>query len=183
MRQDLPENELTIFSTTKECTTVEDPLLETNPKAAVRGLVLILPSLWLTSASRNCQKTNRQRRTELWRHIPRWRWERINFHPPISLTQIWIQESSEKPREVIPTTAEYIMATGKQTLVVLQSAAAFIPVPLIREAVGIALKIIEVCEKRYEVCTIPPRKGCKMVYNILFPEYIRRRWKAQRVEG
>ena len=47
------------------------------------------------------------------------------------------------------------MATGKQTLKVLQSAAAFIPVPLIREAVGVALKIIEVCEEQCEVCEIP----------------------------
>ena len=64
------------------------------------------------------------------------------------------------------------MATGKQALVVLQSAAAFIPVPLIREAVGVALKIIEVCEERCEVCNTPPRKGCKIVNNILLPEYI-----------
>ena len=74
------------------------------------------------------------------------------------------------------------MDIGKQTLKVLQSAAAFIPVPLIREAVGVALKIIEVCEERGEVCKIPPRKACKMVYNILFTEYIRRRKKGQRVE-
>ena len=47
----------------------------------------------------------------------------------------------------------------------LQSAAAFIPVPLIREAVGVALKIMEVCEERCEVCKIPSRKCCKMVNN------------------
>ena len=56
------------------------------------------------------------------------------------------------------------MATGKQALRVLQSAAAFIPVPLIREAIGVALKIMEVCEEQCEVCKIPPRKYCKMVY-------------------
>ena len=68
------------------------------------------------------------------------------------------------------------MATGKQALKVLQSAAAFIPVPLIREAVGVALKIIEVCEEQCEVCTkIPLRKGCEVIYNILLPEYVRRR--------
>ena len=67
------------------------------------------------------------------------------------------------------------MAAGKQALVLLQSAAVFIPVPLIREAVGIALKIIEVCEERCQVCMIPPRKGCKMVYIILLPGYIRHR--------
>ena len=66
------------------------------------------------------------------------------------------------------------MATGKQTLKVLQSAAAFIPVPLIREAVGVALKIIEVCEEGCEVCKVLPMKGYKMVYTILFSEYIRR---------
>ena len=48
------------------------------------------------------------------------------------------------------------MATGKQALKVLQSAAAFIPVPLIREAIGVALKVMEVCEERCEVCKIPP---------------------------
>ena len=75
------------------------------------------------------------------------------------------------------------MATGKQSLKVLQSAAAFIPVPLIREAVGVALKIMEVCEEQCEVCTkIPPRKGCEMVNNVILPEYIRRRSKDQRAE-
>ena len=67
------------------------------------------------------------------------------------------------------------MATGKQVLKVLQSAAALIPVPLIREAIGVALKIMEVCEERCEVCIIPSRKCCNMVYNILFLGYIRRR--------
>ena len=48
----------------------------------------------------------------------------------------------------------------------LQSATTFIPVPLIQDAVGVALEIIEVCEERCEVCNlkISPRKGCKMVY-------------------
>ena len=44
----------------------------------------------------------------------------------------------------------YITATGKQALTLLQSAASLIPVPLIKEAIGIALNIIELCE----VCTI-----------------------------
>ena len=60
------------------------------------------------------------------------------------------------------------MATGKQTLVVLQSVAAFIPVPLIREAIGVSLKIMEVCEERCEVCEIPPWKGCKKWFTIYF---------------
>ena len=83
------------------------------------------------------------------------------------LTHIWIQESSDK---AIPTTAQYFIAAGKQTLVALHSAAPFIPVPLIKEAVEVAQKIIEVCE----VCKISHRKGCKMINNILFPECTRR---------
>ena len=41
----VPENELAIVSATKECTSVEDRVMETNSKAAVSGLFLILPSL------------------------------------------------------------------------------------------------------------------------------------------
>ena len=46
----------------------------------------------------------------------------------------------------------------------MQTAAPFIPVPLIKEAVDVALKIIEVCE----VCEILLRYGYKMVNNIYF---------------
>ena len=51
LRQDLLENEQALVPTTKECTTVENRVTETNSKAAVRGLLFILPSLWRTSAS------------------------------------------------------------------------------------------------------------------------------------
>ena len=74
------------------------------------------------------------------------------------------------------------MAVGKEALKVLRSAAAFLPVPLIREAVGVALKIMEVCEEQCEVCEISLRKHCKMVNHILLPEYIRRRYQGQRAE-
>ena len=44
--QELPEHELVaIGSATKECTFVEDGVMETNSKAAVRALILILPFL------------------------------------------------------------------------------------------------------------------------------------------
>ena len=184
--QELPDNELAIVSATKEYTFEEDRIVETNSKAAVRGLILILPSLssnahlhpgtaWKSTSNRlgnegayflwgpNCEDKFQGSG------------ERIDSYPAVSLTHIWIQKPSENPREVVPTTAQYIMATGKQALVVLQSAASFIPIPLIREAVGVALKIIEVCEERCEVCNIPPRKGCKIFNIILLPEYIRRR--------
>ena len=43
--QVLPENELAIVSAKKEYTSVEDEVMATNPKAAVRALILVLPSL------------------------------------------------------------------------------------------------------------------------------------------
>jgi hypothetical protein len=56
-----------------------------------------------------------------------------------------MQKSSEDFREIVPTAPKHIAANGKQALMLLQSAAAFIPV---QEAIGVALKIIEVCEVR-----------------------------------
>jgi hypothetical protein len=61
----------------------------------------------------------------------------------------------ENTRVVIPTTAQYITASGKQALKLLQAAASVIPVPLLKEAIGVALKIIEICD----VCRIMPREG------------------------
>ena len=59
-----------------------------------------------------------------------------------------IQKLSENTQAVVPTTKQYIMATGKQALALLQTAARVIPVPLLQDAIGIAMKIIEVCEVR-----------------------------------
>ena len=50
------ENEVVTVSATRECISVEDRamrVMETNPKAAVSELFLILPYLWHTSESRN----------------------------------------------------------------------------------------------------------------------------------
>ena len=52
----MPENEVATVSATRECISVEDRamrVMETNSKAAVRGLFFILPYLWHTSESRN----------------------------------------------------------------------------------------------------------------------------------
>ena len=38
------------------------------------------------------------------------------------------------------------MATVKEVLTLAQSAASVIPVPFLKEAIGVALKIIQVCE-------------------------------------
>jgi len=48
----------------------------------------------------------------------------------------------------VATKTEYIVATGKELLTLLQSAAGVIPVPLLQDAIGVALKIIQVCEVR-----------------------------------
>ena len=69
----------------------------------------------------------------------------VGSRPTIPLTEIGIQKLSENPRTAVPTTTDYITATGKEVLIVLQSAAKVIPVP---DAIGVALKIIQVCEVR-----------------------------------
>ena len=95
------------------------------------------------------------------------------IHTLPTLTHILIQNLSGNSREVIPTT-KYITATGKQALILLQSAAALIPVPLIQEAIGVALKIIKACE----VLKIPPKKVCEIIHKILLSGYICRRAKG-----
>ena len=67
--QELPENELANVSATNECISVEDRVLESNSRAAVRGMIhTILPSLWRTSAYRNRLKTNKWSSRQ-WRSI------------------------------------------------------------------------------------------------------------------
>ena len=86
------ENEVATVSATRECTSEEDGVMETNSKAAVRWSFLILSSLWHTSESRNRlitpgrsfrqQRSVHLRRTELWRQIPKLRWEDCFFILP-----------------------------------------------------------------------------------------------------
>ncbi|KIM42757.1 hypothetical protein M413DRAFT_26755 [Hebeloma cylindrosporum] len=57
------------------------------------------------------------------------------------------EKFSENPRTVIPTTTAYTIATVKEVLTLSQSAAAVVPVPFLQEAIGVALKIIQVCEE------------------------------------
>ena len=72
----------------------------------------------------------------------------VGSRPAIPLTDIGIQKLSENSRTAVPTTTDYLTATGKEVLIVLQSAAKVIPVPLLQEAIGVVLKIIQVCEVR-----------------------------------
>ncbi|KDR71112.1 hypothetical protein GALMADRAFT_75409, partial [Galerina marginata CBS 339.88] len=48
---------------------------------------------------------------------------------------------------VLPTRTQYVTASAKEVLSLLQSAAGVIPVPLLQESIEVALKIIEVCEE------------------------------------
>ncbi|PPQ68908.1 hypothetical protein CVT26_001845 [Gymnopilus dilepis] len=57
------------------------------------------------------------------------------------------EESSKDNEGAVPTVAQYAVASGKEVLTILESAAGVIPVPLLQEAIGVALKIIEVCEE------------------------------------
>ena len=58
------------------------------------------------------------------------------------------------------------MATVKEVLTFAQSAASIIPVPLLKEAIGVALKIIQTCE----VLLNSVFKGCKTIDEIIQQE-------------
>ena len=74
--------------------------------------------------------------------------EMVDSRPIISLTSMWIQNLVENSQSVVPTKIDYAMATVKEVLTLSQSAAAVIPIPFLKEAIGAALMIIQVCEVR-----------------------------------
>ena len=67
---------------------------------------------------------------------------------------ICIQKLAENSQSLIPTKTDYALATVKEVLTLARSAASVVPVPFLREAIEVALKIIQLCE----VCSIPPLK-------------------------
>jgi hypothetical protein len=73
---------------------------------------------------------------------------------------------AENSQGVVPTKTDYAMATVKEVLTLSQSAASVIPVPFLQEAIGVALKIIQLCEVR----CIPPLESCKTVDQIIHQE-------------
>ena len=75
------------------------------------------------------------------------RWSE-SVHILRSLTSICIQELPENSQSVVPTKTDYAVSTVKEVLTLSQSAAFMIPVPFLKEAIGVALKIIQVCEVR-----------------------------------
>ena len=72
----------------------------------------------------------------------------VGSRPAISLIPIFIQQLAENSQRVVPTKKDYAMATVKEVLTLAQSAASVIPVPFLKEAIGVALKIIQLCEVR-----------------------------------
>ena len=77
----------------------------------------------------------------------------------ISLTSMWIQNLFGNSQSVVPTKTDYTVATVKEVLTLSQSAAGVAPVPFLQEAIGVALKIIQVCEVR----RIPPVRVVKQL--------------------
>ena len=70
----------------------------------------------------------------------------VGSRTAISLTSIWIQKLSEDSQSAVPTKTDYALATVKEVLTLAQSAASMIPVPFLKEAIGVALKIIQICQ-------------------------------------
>ena len=66
----------------------------------------------------------------------------------ISLMSICIQRLAENSQSAVPTRRDYAMATVKEVLTLAQSTASVIPVPFLKEAISVALKIIQLCEVR-----------------------------------
>ena len=64
---------------------------------------------------------------------------------------IWIQKLSDSEKNSqsavqVPTKTDFALATMKEVLTLSQSSASVIPVPFLQEAIGVALKIIQLCE-------------------------------------
>ena len=65
-----------------------------------------------------------------------------------SLTSILTQKLAENSQSIVPTKTDYSVATVKEVLTLSQSAASVIPVPFLKEAITVALKIMQLCEVR-----------------------------------
>ena len=59
-----------------------------------------------------------------------------------------IQKLPESSQSVVPTKKDYAITTVKEVLSLAQSVASVTPVPFLKDAIGVALKIIQVCEVR-----------------------------------
>ena len=82
------------------------------------------------------------------------------------LSIVHIEQLFEYTQSVVPTNTKYTMASVKEVLTMSQSAASVIPVPFLKEAINVALKIIQLCEVR----RIPPFEACKTNDQIIYQE-------------
>ena len=73
----------------------------------------------------------------------------VRSRPAISLTSIWIQQLSKNSQSILPTKTDYAITTVKEVLTLSQTVASVIAVPFLSEAIKVALKIIQVCEVRW----------------------------------
>ena len=82
------------------------------------------------------------------------------------LSIVHIEQLFEYTQSVVPTNTKYTMASVKEVLTMSQSAASVIPVPFLKEAINVALKIIQLCEVR----RIPRFEACKTIDQIFYQE-------------
>ena len=61
---------------------------------------------------------------------------------------ILTQKLSENSQSTVPTRSNYAMATVKEVLTLSQSASSVVPVPFLKEAINVALKIMQLCDVR-----------------------------------
>ena len=73
---------------------------------------------------------------------------RWSVRPAIFLTSILIQNFPKNSQSDVPTKTDYTITTVKEVLILAQSASLVVPVPFLTEAIGIALKIMQLCEVR-----------------------------------
>ena len=111
--------------------------------------IYVAQSNWLTAASRirkvNLRSLQEQRLLRMW-----WSRNLIRWDGPLTFCDF----SDFHSQSVVPKKTDYAIATVKEVLTLAQSAASVIPVPFLKEAIGIALNIIQLCEVRW----IPSRK-------------------------
>jgi hypothetical protein len=88
---------------------------------------------------------------------------------------------AENSQSVFPTKTDYAMATVKEVLILSQSAASVVPVPFLQEAIGVALKIIQLCEVRWNFAF----ESCKTIDQIIHQEAsdVERKVKELQVTG
>jgi len=63
------------------------------------------------------------------------------------------QIQAQQKKSAAPNTQEYVTAGGEEVIKVLQSAAELVPVPLLSNVLGVAIKVIEMCKVKFQYPT------------------------------